>query len=112
MSNPQSEDLQPPADALIAIRNAVERWLRCPQPSSGTRPEVVAAMLDTADATSEITIRLLQESVPGADDDEPGTGEALERATDLAVDARRHLVTALNLMVGANAIVSKVAGPR
>jgi hypothetical protein len=37
---------------------------------------------------------LLETVLPAADDDEPGTGEAFERAAELGDDARRHLVTA------------------
>ena len=40
------------------------------------------------------------------------SGRALERAGDLAADARRHLVTGLNLMVGARAITANIAEGR
>jgi hypothetical protein len=109
MADPQSQDPQALADALTAIRDAVER---CRPLLIDIDPALVATMLDTATATSEITVILLQESVPPADDEEPGTGEALERATDLAADARRHLVTALNLIAGARAITTNIAENR
>ncbi|MEV0943978.1 hypothetical protein AB0I90_26840 [Micromonospora wenchangensis] len=72
-------------------------------------PKLIAAMLDTATVTSEFTANLLQMATPPADDNEPGTGEALERAADLAADTRRHLVTGLHLMAGAHAIAANVA---
>lgn len=50
--------------------------------------------------------------MPSADDHEPGTGEALERAADLAADTRRHLITGLHLMAGARAIATTVAATR
>jgi hypothetical protein len=71
---------------------------------------MVAAMLDAAAVTGEITAILLQEAMPPAYDDKPGVGEALERAGDLTADARRHLVAGLHLMAGAHAIAANVAG--
>jgi hypothetical protein len=109
MTHPHSQDQQLLVDALAAVRDAVGR---CRALLADARPAVVTAMLDTAIATSEITVLLLHESVPPADDEEPGTGEALERATDLAGDVRRHLVTGLHLMAGAHAITANVAGNR
>jgi hypothetical protein len=109
MADPQIQDPQALADALTAIRDAVEH---CRPLLVDIDPALVAATLDTATATSEITVVLLQESVPPADDEEPGTGEALERATDLATDARRHLVTGLHLMAGVRAITTNVTENR
>jgi hypothetical protein len=109
MTHPHSRDPQPLVDALTTVRNAVRS---CRPLLADADPAVLAAMLDTATETSEITVILLQESVPPADDDEPGTGEALERATDLAADARRHLVTGLHLIAGAQAITVNIAGNR
>src|SRR4051812_36146963 len=109
MTHPQFQDPQPLVNTLNAIRDADGR-LRPVLADAG--PAVITAMLATATLTREITVLLLQEAAPPADAEEPGTGEALERATDLAVDARRHLVTALNLMVGAHAITANVADSR
>jgi hypothetical protein len=109
MTDPHIQDPQMVVDALAAVRDAVER---CRPLLADPDPELVAAMLDTALATSELTVILLQVSAPPADDDEPGTGEALERAADLAADTRRHLVTGLNLMAGARAIAANVAKTR
>jgi hypothetical protein len=78
--------------------------------AENAEPAMVAAMLDTAAVTGEITTILLQEAMPPADNEEPGVGEALERAGDLAADARRHLVARLHLMAGAHAISANVAG--
>ncbi len=109
MTRPRFQDPQPLMDALSAVRDAVAR---CHPMLTGPGPTVVEAMLDTATATSELTELLLREAAPPADDEEPGTGEALERATDLAGDARRHLVTAWHLMAGARAIAANVAENR
>jgi hypothetical protein len=109
MTDPNNQDPQMATVALAAVREAVER---CRPLLADPDPELVAAMLDTASATSELTVILLQLSAPPADDDEPGTGEALERAADLAADTRRHLVTGLNLMAGAHAIAVNVLKPR
>lgn len=107
MTNPSPQDPQLLTDALAAIRDAIER---CRPLLINTKRAPLAVMLDTATATSDITSILLQEAVPPADDEEPGTGEALERATDLATDARRHLVTGPHLMAGAHAITTTIAG--
>ena len=109
MAEPQFQDPHPLTGALTAIRDAIG-WCR-PQ-LDNVDPAMVAAMLDTAVATSEITTLLLHQAMPPADDEEPGVGEALERAGDLAADARRHLVTGLNLMVGARAITANIAEGR
>jgi hypothetical protein len=109
MNRPQSQDSQTVLDALTGVRNAV---LQCRPLLGDAGPAVVATMLNTATATSELTEILLREAAPPADDEEPGTGEALERASDLASDARRHLTTALHLMAGARAIAAKVAESR
>lgn len=109
MTDTQFQDPHSLTGALTAIRDAIG----CCRPLLGNAdPAVVAAVLDTAAATSEITALLLQQAMPPADDDEPGVGEALERAGDLAADARRHLVTGLNLMVGARAITANIAENR
>jgi hypothetical protein len=109
MTQPELQDPHPLVGALTAIRDAIE-W--CRPLLSNADPAMVAAMLDTAAVTSEITAILLHQAMPPADDEEPGVGEALERAGDLAADARRHFVTGLNLMVGARAITANVAGGR
>lgn len=109
MSQSRDHDPKPLVDALTAVRDAVER---CRPLLSGLDSDMVGSALDTATATCEITVMLLQESLPPADDEEPGTGEALERAGDLAADARRHLVTGLHLIAGACAITTNVAGRR
>lgn len=109
MTQPDSQDPHALVGALAAIRDAI-KWCRPLLKESD--PEMVTAMLDTAAVTSEMTAILLQEVMPPADDDEPGTGEALERAGELAVDARRHFVTGLHLMAGARGIIADVAGSR
>jgi hypothetical protein len=93
--------------ALTAICDAIE-W--CRPLLKNADPAMVAAMLDTAAVTGEITAILQHEAMPPADDEQPGVGEALERAGDLAADAHRHLVTGLHLMVDAHAIIANVAG--
>jgi hypothetical protein len=109
MADPQMQDPHPLEGALSAIRDAIG-WCR---PLIGNAdPAMAAAMLDTAVATSEISGLLLQQAMPPADDEEPGVGEALERAGELAADARRHLVTGLNLMVGAHAITTSITEGR
>jgi hypothetical protein len=59
-------------------------------------------LVDLAAATAT----LLETALPAVDDDEPGTGEAFERAAELGDDARRHLVTAFHLIAGVHGIVS------
>src|SRR4051794_18440935 len=109
MTEFQFHDPHPLTGALTAIRDAIE-W--CRPLLVDADPAMVPAMLDTAAVASEITAILLHQAMPPADDEEPGVGEALERAGDLAADARRHLVTGLNLMVGARAISANVAEGR
>ncbi|MFC7279106.1 hypothetical protein ACFQS1_34525 [Paractinoplanes rhizophilus] len=103
-------DPHPLTGALTAIRDAVG-WCR---PLLGNPdPEMVPAMLDTAAMTSEITTILLHEvTPPPANDDESDVGEALERASELAEDARRHLLIGLQMTAGAQGIITKVAESR
>lgn len=100
MTNSQPQDPQALTDGLAAVRDAIEH---CRPLLIGTKPGPVAVMVDTATATSDLTSMLLHEAVPSAADEEPGTGEALERATDLAAVARPHLVTGQHVMAGAQA---------
>jgi hypothetical protein len=109
MTNPPRQDSELLMDALAAVRDSVAL---CRPMLGDVGPEVVSAMLNTATVMGELTEILLRDSAPPADDEEPGTGEALERATDLAGDARRHLVTGLHLMAGARAIAANVAENR
>ncbi|MFI1996809.1 hypothetical protein [Actinoplanes sp. NPDC020271] len=109
MTHPHTQHPELLMDALTAVRDAI---LLCSPMIRNPDPEVVTAMLNTAAATGEFTELLLRESAPPADDEEPGTGEALERATDLAGDTRRHLITASHLMGGARAIATSVAENR
>lgn len=109
MTNPLPLDPPALADALTAISDAVGR---CRPLLADIDPALGAAVLDTATVTSDVTMLLLQAAMPPADDEEPGTGEALERATDLAADARRHLVTGLHLMAGVRAITTNVTESR
>ncbi|MFJ8582621.1 hypothetical protein [Micromonospora sp. NPDC093277] len=97
------------ADALAAVRDAVDRCRAVPaQP--GRHP--VADLLDTADATSELTAKILYLAAPLADETEPGTELSLERAADLATDTRHHVITGLNLIAGAHAIAAMVVSLR
>ncbi|GIE89724.1 hypothetical protein [Actinoplanes regularis] len=109
MTRPRSQDPLPLIDALSTVRDAVGR---CHPMLVNPGPSVIEAMINTATAMSELTELLLREAAPPADHEEPGTGEALERATDLAGDARRHLVTAWHLMAGVRAIAANVAENR
>ena len=109
MTHPHTQDPELLMDALTAVRDAIS--LCSPMVRNPAR-DVVTAMLYTAAATGEFTELLLRVAAPPADDEEPGTGEALERATDLAGDARRHLVTGAHLMAGARAIATDVAETR
>lgn len=106
MAHPHTQDPALLIDALTAVRDAI---VLCSPMIRNPDREVVAAMLSTATATGEFTELLLRVVAPPADDEEPGTGEVLERATDLASDARRHLVTGAHLMAGARAITTDVA---
>lgn len=109
MTHPHPHHPELLMDALTAVRDAI---LLCSPMIRNPDREVVTAMLNTATATGEFTELLLRVAAPPADDEEPGTGEALERATDLAGDARRHLVTGAHLMAGARAIATDVAENR
>lgn len=105
----ECHDSQAVADALAAVRDAVDRcWAVLAAPG---RPPV-ADLLDTASVTGELTATMLYLVAPLADVTEPGTDEALERAADLAADSRRHIVTGLNLMAGAHAITATVVSLR
>lgn len=110
MGKPEIQDPHPLTGALAAIRNAVE-WCR---PLLGNAdPALIAAMLDTAAVTCQITTILLHEATPPpVDDEEPDVSEALDRASELAEDARRHLVIGLQMMAGAHAIIAKAAESR
>jgi hypothetical protein len=66
MTDPKTQDPQSLADALTAIRDAADR---CRPLLIDIDPALVATMLDTATATSEITMILLQQSVPPSDDE-------------------------------------------
>lgn len=110
MKRPDLQDLHPLTGVLIAIRDAVE-WCR-PLLADQPDPALVRELLDTAAVTSEIPALLLHQAVPSADDEDEGAGEALERAGELAADARRHFVTGLHLMAGAHAITSNIADGR
>ncbi|RKE07948.1 hypothetical protein [Catellatospora citrea] len=96
-------------DALAAVRDAVDQ---CSSVLAGSGRQQVVDLLDTASMTSELTAKILYLVAPLADETEPGTDEALERAADLAVDSRRHIVTGLSLMAGAHAIAAKVVSLR
>lgn len=71
MAHPPPHDPQVAVtDALAALREAVER---CRPLLAEPGSELAPAMLGAASMTSEITVILLQLSVPSADDHEPGT---------------------------------------
>ncbi len=106
MTQPAVQDPHPLTGALAAIRDAVT-WCR-PLLAKGD-PALFAAMLDTAAVTNEITVVLLHEVTPPPVDEETDVGEALERASELAEDARRHLVIGMQMMAGAQGIIAKVA---
>jgi hypothetical protein len=72
MTESHVQDPQTAAVALAAIRDAIER--RRPLLAAAAAPELTAAMIDTASATSEFTAILLQLShgfrrVPAGDRD-------------------------------------------
>ncbi|MBV1854595.1 hypothetical protein [Catellatospora tritici] len=97
------------ADALAGVRDAVDR---CRAVLAEPGRQHVLDLLDTASATSELTAAILYLVAPLADETEPGTDDALERAADLAADSRRYIVTGLHLMAGAQAIVNAVVSLR
>jgi len=97
------------ADALAGVRGAVDR---CRAVLAEPGRQHVVDLLDTASATSELTAAILHLVAPLADETEPGTDDALERAADLAADSRRYIVTGLHLMAGAQAIVNAVVSLR
>jgi hypothetical protein len=63
-------------------------------------------LVDLAAATASISLTLLDAAIPVADDGQPGTGEAFERAAELTTDGHRHLLTAFHLFAGAHGIAS------
>jgi len=69
-------------------------------------PPSARHLVDLAAATAAITVTLLEAALPSIDDNEPGTGEAFERAAELGDDAGRHLVTAFHLLAGVHGILS------
>lgn len=97
------------ADALAAVRDAVGR---CRAVLAEPDRQHVVDLLDTASVTSELTAAILYLVAPLADETEPGTDDALERAADLAADSRRYIVTGLHLMAGAQAIANAVVSLR
>jgi hypothetical protein len=74
--------------------------------ATGDGPPSVRHLVDLAAEAAAITVTLLEAVLPSVDDDEPGTGEAFERAAELGGDARRHLVTAFHLLAGVHGIVT------
>jgi hypothetical protein len=110
VSQPQIQDPHPLTGALTAIRDAVT-W--CRPLLNDTDPALVPAMLDAAAVTSEITTILLHDATAApAGDEEADAGEALERASELAEDARRHLLIGIQMMAGVQGIIAKVAESR
>lgn len=97
------------ADALAALRDAV---VRCQEVLTDTDRHQVADLLATASATGDLTATILRMVAPLADETEPGTENALERAADLAADSRGYIVTGPHLMVGAKAIADAVVSLR
>ncbi|MCP2325186.1 hypothetical protein HDA40_003693 [Hamadaea flava] len=102
-------DSQPVADALAAVRDAVDQ---CHAVLADTDRHRVADLLATASAASDLTATILRMVAPLADETEPGTENALERAADLAADSRGYIVTGLHLMAGAKAIADAVISLR
>lgn len=62
-------------------------------------------LANLAAEAAAVTVTLLEAALPSVDD-EPGTGEAFERAAELGGDARRHLVIACHLLAGVHGIVT------
>jgi len=93
-----------PLPTVADRANAVASNLRRLATSDGAPS--TRELVDLAAATAAITVTLLETALPSVDDDEPGTGEAFERAAELGDDARRHLVTAFHLVAGVHGIVS------
>ena len=69
-------------------------------------PPPARDLVDLAAEAAALTLTLLEAALPSVDHDEPGTGEAFERAAELGDDARRHLVIAFHLVAGGHGIVS------
>ncbi|MBB5871952.1 hypothetical protein F4553_005331 [Allocatelliglobosispora scoriae] len=104
-----NNDSRAVADALAGVRDAVDR---CRAVLAEPGRQHVVDLLDTASATSDLTAAILYLVAPLADETEPGTDDALERAADLAADSRRYIVTGLHLMAGAHAIAAAVVSLR
>src|SRR5262245_49496490 len=66
----------------------------------------VRQLVDLAAAAASVGLSLIDAALPAADDDQPGTGEAFERAAELTTDVHRHLVTAFHLLAGAHGIAT------
>jgi hypothetical protein len=73
--------------------------------ASGAAPSA-RQLVDLAAAVTSISLTLLDAALPTADNDEPGSGEAFERAAELTTDAHRHLLTAYHLLAGAHGITT------
>jgi len=80
------------------------------QLAAGGDPPTPRQLVDLAAATASISLTLLEAALPTADDDQPGVGEAFERAAELTTDGQRHLITAFHLLAGAHGIAT--ARPR
>lgn len=74
--------------------------------ATGDGPPSARDLVGIAAEVAALTVTLLEAALPSVDDDEPGTGEAFERAAELGDDARRHLVTAFHLLAGVHGIVA------
>lgn len=88
-------------DMMAAVRACLSE---CHDSLAEEGQETIADLLETAASALELVVRLLELAAPNAEDNEPGTGEALERASELTADTHRHIVTGMFLAAGAHAI--------
>lgn len=97
---PDPTTLPAVADRADAVATDLRRL------ATGDAPPSAWVLVDLAAEVAALTVALLEAALPSVDDDEPGTGEAFERAAELGDDARRHLVTAFHLLAGVHGIVA------
>src|SRR6266511_6154726 len=63
-------------------------------------------LVDLAASAASVSLTLLEVALPAVDDEEPGTGEAFERAAELTSVGHGHLLTAFHLLAGAHGIAT------
>ncbi|GAA1370267.1 hypothetical protein [Catellatospora chokoriensis] len=99
---------RPTSDIACALADVRAAVANCRQRLTVDLCDDAAGLLDAAADITDLAAVLLEVAATRADIAEPGTGEALERAAELAADSARHMTTGINLLAGATAIARSI----